>query len=103
MLNVIAKFLVVFIPTCLIGAGGFWLALKQAGFLCAVGWVIGVFFGMVAALETFILINGFIRIGQWKRNVMHNIEETQKRDAELFAQGKSFDEVMSQYKKPKDF
>ena len=101
MINVIAKFLVVFVPTCLIGIGGFWLAQKYNGILCLVGWIVAILFGTIAALELFILASGLIRIHRWKRDVEQGLEDIQKRDAELFAQGKSFDEVMSQYKKPK--
>jgi hypothetical protein len=101
MLNVIIKHLVVIVPTCAIGAGGFWLALKQTGIWCVAGWIGGVLFGVIAALEMFILISGLVRINQWKQGVEQHLEELQQRDAELFAQGKSFDEVMSQYKKPK--
>lgn len=101
MLGIIIKFLVVFVPTCAIGASGFWLALKQTGILCFVGWAVGILFGIAAALEMLILISGLMRINRWKHGVEQSLEELEQRDAELFAQGKSFNEVMSQYKKPK--
>ncbi|HZF02688.1 MAG TPA: hypothetical protein VE344_12435 [Methylomirabilota bacterium] len=101
MLGVTVKFLIIFVPTCAIGAGGFWFALKQTGILCLVGWVVGILFGIAATLQMLLLVSGLIRIGRWKHGVEHRLEELQQRDAELFSQGKSFDEVMSQYKKPK--
>jgi hypothetical protein len=100
-MSVLTKFLVVFVPTCAIGAGGFWLARVESGLWCAVGWIVAVLFGIAAALQAYILISGLARISRLQRGAEQKLEELQQRDADLFAQGKSFDEVLSQYKKPK--
>src|SRR5437879_1936222 len=101
MVGVLVKFLVVFIPTLAITLGGFWLALNRTGLLSALGWVVAVPIGLMAALQAWILINGLLRILRWSSAAEQRLMEMEKRDAELLAQGKSFDEVMSQYKKPR--
>jgi len=99
MLNVLIKFFVIFLPTCAIGFGGLWLARNQSGFLCVVGWIVAALFGLAAILQTLILISGLSQIGRWLRGAEQKLEELEQRDAKLFAEGKSFEEVMSQYKK----
>jgi hypothetical protein len=99
MLNVLKKFLVIFLPTCAIGFGGLWLAWNRSGFLCVIGWIVAALFSLAAILQMLILISGFLRISRWQRGVEQKLEELGQRDAELFAQGKPFEEVMSQYKK----
>lgn len=102
MLNVLIKFLFIFLPACAIGFGGLWLARNHSGFLCVVGWIAAALFSLAAILQMLILISGLSRIGRWHRGAEQKLEELEQRDAEMFAQGKSFDEVMSQYeKKPK--
>ena len=96
-MSILTKFLVVFVPTCSIGAGGFWLARAESGLWCAVGWIVAVLFGIAAALEGYILASGLARMAR----ILAVCNELQQRDADLFTQGKSFDEVLSQYKKPK--
>ena len=98
MLNVLAKFLVIFIPTCAAAAAGLWLVLKQDGFGRVLGWIVAILFGITAVLEMLILISGLARIGRLQYGAEQKLKELEERDAELFAQGKSFDEVMSQYK-----
>ena len=95
------KFLVVFIPMCAIAVGGLWLGIHQSGFWCGVGWIISVAFSIAALLQTIILISGLARINRWQHGVEQNLQQLEQRDAELFAQGKSFDEIISQYKRPK--
>jgi cytochrome b subunit of formate dehydrogenase len=102
MFNVLVKFLILFIPTCLLGIGGFALALKQAGIFCVIGWIMGVFLGFLAVLQILVLINGLIGINRWHKNALERLDEVQERDAKLFAEGKSFDEVIAQYKQPKN-
>jgi len=101
MLRAIVEFLVAFIPTCAIGVAGPWLGLHQSGFWCGVGWVISVAFGVAALLQTIMLISGLAQINRWHHGAEQKLQEVEQRDAELVAQGKSFDEVISQYRKPK--
>jgi len=60
VIGVIIKFLLVFVPTCAVGAGGLWVALKKSGFVSVIGWIITILFAIAALLELFALINGFI-------------------------------------------
>lgn len=101
MLNVLVKFLVVFTPTCAIALGGLWLALNHDGLLSVAGWMITVLLGLAAALEAWILVSGLVRIGRWASGAEQKLRELEGQDAELFAQGKSFDEIMSRHGKPK--
>lgn len=95
MLNVLIRFSVIILPTCAIGFGGLWLARNHSGFLCVVGWMVAALSSLAAILQMLILISGLARINRWKRGV----EQLAERDAKLFAQGKSFDEIMAQYDK----
>jgi hypothetical protein len=90
------KFSLLFIPTCAIAIGGFWLGVHQTGFWSGIGWIISVASGIAAFLQVTILIGGINRV----RGAKQKLLEFEQRDAELFAQGKSFDEVISRYKKP---
>lgn len=94
----IIKFLAMFVPTLALALAGLWLALNQNGLLSLLGWVIAIPVGLVSLLEVFVLVNGLIRIGE----CVVGAKRLAERDAELFAQGKSFDEVMAQYKEPKE-
>jgi len=96
------RFLVTFTPTCAIAVGGLWLTVThRSGFWCGVGWITLVGFGIAALLQTIALIDGLARIRRFQRDVEQNLEQLTQRDAEMFAQGKSFDEVRAQYKRPK--
>jgi hypothetical protein len=101
MINVLAKFLVLFLPTCAIGGGGLWLAENRGGLLCFVGWIVVALFGFAAVLQILLLLRGLSRIDMWRSAADQRVRDLQGRDANLVSQGKSFDEVMSQYKKPK--
>jgi len=95
------RFAVTFIPTCAVAVGGLWLATTRSGFWCVAGWITFVAFGVAALLQTIALIDGLARQNQLQHDVEQNLERLAQRDAELFAQGKSFDEVRAQYKRPK--
>jgi hypothetical protein len=99
--SVRAKFLVTFIPTCVIAVGGLWVATRRSGLWCGVGWGILLTFGIVAFLQIVALVDGLARLTEVQHDVEQNLERLAQRDAELFAQGKSFDEVRAQYKRPK--
>ena len=95
------KFLIVFIPTCLVVAGGLWLGTDGDGLWRFLGWTIAVASGIAAFMEAGALISGLLRLGRWQSGAEQRLLELEHRDAELFAQGKSFDEVISQYSNPK--
>jgi D-alanyl-lipoteichoic acid acyltransferase DltB (MBOAT superfamily) len=99
--SVRVRFLVTFIPTCAIAVSGLWLAITRSGFWYGVGWVTLVAFGIAALLQTIALIDGLAQLNRVHHDVEQNLERLAQRDAELFAQGKSFDEVRAQYKRPK--
>jgi hypothetical protein len=99
MFNVLIKFFLIFLPTCFIGVGGLWFAWNHSGLLRVVGWIVAALFCLAAILQMLVLISGLSRIGRWHRGAEQKLEELEQRDAKLFAEGKSFDEVMSQYKK----
>jgi hypothetical protein len=96
------RFLVTFTPTCAIAVGGLWLTIThRSGFWCRVGWIILIVFGIAALLQTIALIDGLARINRFQHDVEQDLEQLAPQDAKLFAQGKSFDEVRAQYKRPK--
>jgi hypothetical protein len=90
------RFLIIFIPTCALAVGGVVLGIQQRGLWCVVGWIISVVFGIAALLQANVLIGELIQIGRAEQRLL----DLERRDAELIAQGKSFDEIASQYRKP---
>jgi hypothetical protein len=64
------------------------------------GWILSVVFGIAAIFQAVILLNGLARMSRLQRCAEQRLQELERRDAELFAGGKSFDEVVSQYKRP---
>jgi hypothetical protein len=100
MLSVGVKFFVVFIPTCVLVATGLWMEAHYTGFGSILGWIIAITFGIAALFQAIILINGLAKINRWQRSAEQRIQELEQRDGELFAQGKSYEEIISQYKKP---
>ena len=99
MSKIAVKFFAILIPTCAVSLGGIWLAHHQSGFWSAVGWTLAAVFSTAAVLQLSILISG-LALGRFRHDAEQRLEKLERRDAELFAQGKSFDEIMSQYKKP---
>jgi len=101
MLRIAIKFFVIFIPTSAAALGGIWVARNQTGFWSAVGWGLAAVFGVAALLQILILINGLVQVIRFRDGAGARLEELEQRDAEMFAQGKSFDEIISQYKRPR--
>ncbi len=96
------RFLVTFAPTCALAIGGMWLAItSRSSFWSGVGWIALAAFGIAALLQVIAVIDGLARINRFQHDVEQNLEQLAQRDAELFTQGKSFDEVRAQYKRPK--
>jgi len=58
-------------------------------------------FGITAFLQAIVLIHGLARIRRQYGVAEQKLQELEQRDANLFAQGKSFDEIISQYRNPK--
>jgi hypothetical protein len=94
-------FLRIFVPTCAVAVGGLWLAITRSGFWRGVGWVTVVVSGLAALMQIIGLIDVLARTVRLQHDAEQNLGRLMKRDAELFAQGKSFDEVRAQYKRPK--
>lgn len=65
------------------------------------GWTVSIVFGVTALLQTIVLIDGLVRISRWQCGVERRLQELEERDVNLFAQGKSLDEIIAQYKTPK--
>lgn len=101
MSRVGARFLVLFIPTCAIAIGAVWFGVHRSGFWGGMGWTISVAFSIAALLQTILLISGLAHINRVQHGAEQNLQQLEERDADLFAQGKSFDEVMSQYDRRK--
>jgi hypothetical protein len=58
-------------------------------------------FGAAALLQAVALIDGLARMNRFQHDVEQDLEQLARRDAQLLAQGKSFDEIRAQYKRPK--
>lgn len=95
MSGIAAKFLTTFIPTCALAVFGSWLARGHSGFWGVVGWIVALFFGCVAILQMLVLHDGLRGIHRATRR----LRELEERDAQSFREGKSFDEITSQYKR----
>lgn len=100
MKSVMLRFLLFFTPTCGIVIGAGCIGVYSLGFWSATGWIVSGIFGFIALIQLIVLLSGLSRINSWQINAQQNLHELEERDAELFAQGKSFEEVMSQYKQP---
>ena len=100
MKSVMLRFLFFFAPTCAIGIGAGCIGVYSRGFWSATGWIVAGIFGFVALIQLIVLLSGLARVISWQTNAQQRLQEFEERDAELFAQGKSFEEVMSQYKQP---
>jgi hypothetical protein len=100
--KVFIRFWAIFIPTCVIATVGLLMGLNTNGILCISGWIISILFGFAAVLELFALISGLITLNSWKGVGGQRLEEIEQREAELFTQGKSVDEVIAQREKSKD-
>lgn len=98
MRAVLLRFLVTFAPILAIALGGLWLARHCDGVLCAVGWIIVVIFGLVAALQAYALISGLFGIRRFVGETERRLAAIEEQDAALLAQGMSFDEVMARRK-----
>jgi hypothetical protein len=100
MKSVMQRFLFLFIPTCAIGIGAGCIGVYSHGFWSTVGWILAGIVSLLAIFQLIALIKGLVRVISWQSTAQHKLQELEERDAELFAQGKSFEEVMSQYKQP---
>jgi hypothetical protein len=100
MKSAMLRFLLFFTPTCGIVIGAGCIGVYSRGFWSATGWIVTGTFGFIALIQLIVLLSGLSRINSWQTNAQQNLHELEERDAELFAQGKSFEEVMSQYKQP---
>jgi hypothetical protein len=100
MKSVMLRFLFVFIPTCAIGIGAGFIGIHSRGLWSAMGWLAAGIVGLFAIFQLIALISGLIRVISWQATAQERLKEIEKRDAELFASGKSFEEVISQYKRP---
>jgi hypothetical protein len=96
--DVLARFVITFAPTLAVALGGLWLALRCNGFLCVVGWTIAGVVGVLAALQACALVSGFLGIHHGVAEAEQRLRAIEEQDAELFAQGMSFDEVMARRK-----
>jgi hypothetical protein len=96
MKSVMLRFLFFFIPTCAIVFGGGCIGVYSRGFWSISGWIIAGLFGFLGLLQLIVLLGGFARVSL----AQQRLQELDARDADLFAQGKSFEEVVSQYKQP---
>lgn len=87
-------------PTCAIGIGAGFIGIHSRGLWSAIGWIAAGIVGLFAIFQLIALISGLIRVITWQATAQQGLQELEKRDAELFASGKSFEEVISQYKQP---
>lgn len=101
MKSVMLRFLLLFIPTCAVAVGACCVGVFSYGFWSVVGWAVAGIVGLLAILQLITLISGLFRVTSWQAAAQQRLQELEERDAELFAQGKSFEEVMSQYEKPR--
>ena len=95
MLRLVGRFAATFIPTCGVAAVGLWLASSQRGIVVALGWGVAIAFGFFGLMQLSVLVRGL----SYAVKASARLEELEQRDYELFKQGKSFEEINSQYKK----
>ena len=79
--------------------GGIWIAHSQSGIWCAVGLTIAAVFSTAALLQTVSFIDGLVKIDRWKLGSEQKLRELEQRDGDLFAQGKSFEEIRERYQR----
>jgi len=98
MQNVVLRFLLLFIPLCAAAIGLVWIGLHSHGFWSAISWLAAAVFGILALMQLIAFLYSLARVSSLQASAQQSLEEFEQHDAELFAQGKSFEEVISQYK-----
>jgi hypothetical protein len=63
-----------------------------------ISWLAAAVFGILALMQLIAFLYSLARISSLQASAQQSLEEFEQHDAELFAQGKSFEEVISQYK-----
>jgi hypothetical protein len=92
----LGKLLLTLIPMVGLSVGGLYVAKNCSGLLSAAGWIAFILFGLLAGLQSAMLISGL----RFKNTPGKSAMELEA-EAEMAAQGESIDEVMAQNKKSK--
>jgi hypothetical protein len=101
MQKVVLRLLLLFVPLCAVAIGAVWIGLHSHGFWNVLSWLAAAVFGILALMQLIAFLYGLARVSSLRASAQQSLGEFEQRDAELFAQGKSFEEVMSQYKQPR--
>jgi hypothetical protein len=90
------KFLLAFIPMAGLSVAGLCVANNCSGLLCVAGWIAFILFGLLAGLQSVMLLTGL-----HFKNTSEKTAIELEAEAEMLAQGESLDDVITQNKKPK--